>query len=189
MGRNNLHAVYNIDGVSLEHVTEEKDLGILVSSDLKVAKQCSCVVKSANRTLGLIKRTFTTRDSVTMLNLYKALVRPKLEYSMSAWRPHLKKDIELLEGVQRRATKLIYGLYNRTYEQRLQELKLTTLETRRLRGDLIEVFKIFKGFTDIDPSKFFVLSTSELRGHTYKLYKQRASLDICKYSFCHRVYS
>ena len=67
---------------------------------------------------------------------------------------------------------MIQGFYSKTYEERLHELKLTTLETRRLRGDLIEVFKIFKGFTDLNPNEFFVLSESNLRGHSYKLFKK-----------------
>jgi hypothetical protein len=79
-------------------------------------------------------------------------VRPHLEYSVQAWRPHLKKDIDLLEGVQRRATKMINGFKDKSYEDRLRCLNL---ETRRLRGDLIEVFKMFKGFDNLDPSMFF----------------------------------
>jgi ribonuclease P/MRP protein subunit RPP40 len=84
------------------------------------------------------------------LKLYKSLVRPKLQYAIQAWRPHLQKEINLLEKVQRRATRLIYSLRNKSYEDRLKALKLTTLKTRRIRGDLIEVFKIFNGFDQID---------------------------------------
>ena len=67
---------------------------------------------------------------------------------------HFQKDIDLIEGVQRRATKLISDLKDKSYENRLRILNLTTLETRRLRGDLIEVFKIFKGFDNLDPPCF-----------------------------------
>ena len=81
-------------------------------------------------------------------------MRPKLEYCIQAWRPYLKKDIDLLEKVQKRSIRMIIenGL---TYEERLSKLGITTLETRRLRGNLIEVFKIFKGFYDIKPMDFF----------------------------------
>jgi ribonuclease P/MRP protein subunit RPP40 len=77
--------------------------------------------------------------------LCKSLVRPHLEYCVQAWRPYLKKDIELIEGVQRSATKLIKSLKDETYENRLKKLHLTSIETRRLRGDLIAVCKIFQG--------------------------------------------
>ena len=95
-----------------------------------------------------------------------SLVRPHLEYSAQAWRPHFRKDIDLFEGVQRRATKLISTTKDELYEDRLRYLNLTTLETRRLRGDLIEVFKIFKGFDNLDPRKFFDLSQAHTRGHS-----------------------
>ena len=103
----------------------------------------------------MIKRSFSVRDKDVILQLYKSLVRPHLEYSIQAWRPHFQKDIDLIEGVQRRATKLISDVKDKSYENRLRILNLTTLETRRLRGDLIEVFKIFKGFDNLDPTVFF----------------------------------
>ena len=86
------------------------------------------------------------------------MVRPHLEYSVQAWRPHFRKDIDLLEGVQKRATKLISTIEDELCKDRLRYVNFATLETRRLGGDLIEVFEIFKGFDDLDPSKFFFLS-------------------------------
>jgi len=102
-------------------------------------------------------------------------------------RPHFQQDIDLIEGVQTRATKLISDIKGYTYEERLSFLKLTTLETRRLRGDLIEVFKMFKGFDNLDPLLFFELNTAPTRGHSLKLVKPRCRLDVRKYSFAHRV--
>ena len=103
----------------------------------------------------MIKRSFIVRDKDVILQLYKSLVRPHLEYSIQAWRPHFQKDIDLIEGVQRRATKLDSDLKDKSYENRLRILNLKTLETIRLRGDLIEVYKIFKGFDNLDPTVFF----------------------------------
>jgi len=154
-GRSNIKADYRMGGKVLEVVTEERDLGIIVQNDLKVSQQCAKAVKTANRVLGMISRTFVTRSKDVVLQLYKSLVRPHLEYCIQAWRPHLHKDINLLEKVQRRATKLVDSLRNCSYENRLEELKLTTLETRRLGGDLIQVFKMFKGFDDVDVHDFF----------------------------------
>ena len=91
-----------------------------------------------------------------IIPLYKAIVRPHLEYCIQAWNPHLRKDVDMLEKIQRRATKLIPELRDLTYEERLKECGLTTLDTRRLRGgDQIEVFKILKGYENIYSNIFF----------------------------------
>jgi len=92
----------------------------------------------------------------------------------------LKKDIDLLEKVQRRATMLMTSDKSLSYTDRLQKFGLTTLETRRLRGDLIEVFKMFKGFDNITLNDFFELSSTTLRGHTLKIYKPQVHLDVKK---------
>ena len=94
----------------------------------------------------MIKRTITCRKKEIILRLYKSLVRPHLEYGIQAWRPHLVKDIDLIEKVQRRATKMIEECGGKTYAERLKFVGLTTLEDRRSRADLNEVFKILKGY-------------------------------------------
>ena len=96
------------------------------------------------------KRTFVNRDSKIILKLYQSLLRPKLEYCVQAWRPYLK-DIDVLEKVQKRVTRLMTKdrSFVLSYEERLQRLGLKSLESRILRGDLMEVFKIFKGFGNI----------------------------------------
>lgn len=189
MGYNNTKMEYEMNGTIMNEVTEEKDLGIIIQNDLKCNKQCTKAVITANRILGMIKRSFSYLDRDIVLQLYKSLVRPHLEYCVQAWRPHLHKDIDLIEKVQRRATKLIFELKDKTYEERLLLLNLTTMETRRIRGDLIEVFKIFKGFDDIDYSKFFELSNSCTRGHSLKLFKPGCRLDCRKFTFSQRVIS
>jgi len=158
MGLNYVKSKYEMNGKYLKEVVEERDLGVIIQSDVKCSKQCLKAVSMANKVLGMIKKTFSIRDKEVSLQLYKSLVRPHLEYSIQAWRPHYQKDIDLMEGVERRGTKLISGLMDYTYKDRLNILKLTTLETRRLRGDLIEVFKMFKGFDYLDPLLFFELN-------------------------------
>ena len=105
--------------------------------------------------------------------LYTSLVRPHLEYAVQSWSPHLKKDIEALEKVQRRATRLAPELSELPYEDRLKAFKLTTLEERRIRGDAIETFKIMRGLEDVDSSKFFTPARQgplqHTRGHPLKL--------------------
>ncbi|KAJ8019469.1 hypothetical protein HOLleu_41084 [Holothuria leucospilota] len=84
-------------------------------------------------------------------------------------------------------TKMILELHDLPYETRLQRLNLTTLETRRIRSDLIEVFKIIHGFEDIYPNTFFSFSDSITRGHPHKIYKQFSRLNLRKYFFSQRV--
>jgi len=91
----------------LECVSEEKDLGVIVSDDLKWEQQRSQTVAKANKILGLIKRNFTDRSNETIIPLFKSLVRPHLEYCCPIWNPHYITDIKLAEGVQRRATKIV----------------------------------------------------------------------------------
>ena len=123
-----------------------------------------------------------------LIPLYKSIVRPHLKFFIQAWRPHLKKDIDKLERVQRRATKLIPELTILSYEDRVQQCKLTTLETRRIRGDQIEVFKITHGIDGLDSGMFFKYRTdNRTRGHSWTLAKERCKLDIRKYAFSQRT--
>ena len=121
-------------------------LGLTISADMKVSEQCGIAAAKGNQILGLIRRNIVYKEKELIILLYKTIVRPHLEYCIQAWRPYLKKDIDMLERVQRRATKMIPKLRNVSYEMRLNECGLTTLETRRLRGDQIEVFKILNGY-------------------------------------------
>ena len=158
----------------------------MITKDLKFKKQCLNAAKAANKILGMIKRTFTCKSEEIILQLYKSWVRPRLEYCIQAWCPHLRKDIDLLVKVQRRATWLIYSLQDLPYYDRLKSLKLTILLTRR--GDLIEVLKIIKGFEEVDSNTFFkIASSTNLRGHSLTLYKHNVRLDTRKYLFSQRV--
>ena len=116
----------------------EKDVGVLVADTLRPSQQCSAATGKANRVLGQISRAVSYRDKKTFVQLYKVYVRPHLEYCIQAWSPYWKADKEKLERVQRRAVNMVAGLKGKTYEDKLKEVGLTSLENRRNRGDMIQ---------------------------------------------------
>ena len=189
MGSNNQEFQYEMGGIVLKTSEEERDLGVIVHTNGKPSRQCVEAAKRGNKVLGMVKRTMLSRNKDLIIRLYKTLVRPHLEYCVQAWSPVLKKDIEILEKVQRRATKLIREISHLAYGERLRICGLTSLEKRRGRGDLIEAYKIITGKEDLIPERFFEWPTDQsqrTRGHKYKLFKKRANT-VKKSFFSSRV--
>ena len=184
-GHGNEDAQYTMGGTVLNTTLKEKDLGLTISADMKVSEQCGIAAAKGNQILGLIRRNIVYREKELIIPLYKTIVRPHLEYCIQAWRPYCKKDIYMLERVQRRATKIIPKLRNNCYEMRLKGCGLTTLETRRLRGDQIKVFKILNGYENIDRNISFTVK--EERRTRVTLAKKQCRLDIRKFSFSQRT--
>ncbi|CAF1062084.1 unnamed protein product, partial [Brachionus calyciflorus] len=145
---------YRIGSHTLKETTEEKDLGVIVSNNLKWNKQCIVAAAKANRILGQIKSSFVYLDRQIVRLLYTGLVRPHLEYAVSVWCPSFKSDISILDKVQRRATKLVKSIKDEPYDWRLNFLNLQNLEERGVRGDLIQMYKLIR---DWNPEIFQVL--------------------------------
>ena len=131
-GLGNTGMNYEMGGTILSKTMNEKDLWLTMNDNMKVSEQCRIAASQGNHILGVIRRNITYKEKSLSVPLYNAIVRPHLEYCIQAWNPHLRKDIDMHVKIQRRTTKLVPGLRDLRYEERLKECGLTTLETRRL---------------------------------------------------------
>ena len=190
IGKNNNKYVYTINDEPVTPVEEEKDLGCMMHKSLKIEANVNYCIKKANKMLGLIKRTFSYLNKDIFLVLYKTYIRPLLEYCQQALSPYLAKDINALEKVQRRATKMVKEICHPSYEDRLTYLDLYTLHYRRERGDLILMYQLAWNLIDVDNNKFFTfVNDSRTRGHPLKIKTPKASKTDIRRNFSPRILS
>ena len=167
---------YTLNGVLLNNVKTQKDLGVFISDDLTPTAHVSSIVKKCNQRLGLIRRCFTDLTANKVQILYQSLIRPVLEYGSPSWSPWFKKDIDALEKVQRRCLRLTH-----------EKIELPKLITRRQELDLCEVYKYLHGLYKTPAEVYFKTPERTLRGHSWKLYKPQDRTNVRHHFFSHRV--
>ena len=191
LGRKSPDYAYNMgqpdSRLQLEETKLERDLGVQVDDQLKFSKHSEIAANKGTSLLAMIRRSYEYLDGPSLVMLFRSLVRPHLEYANVVWAPRQKKDVNMIENVQRRATKLIPDLKDLPYEDRLRRLKLPSLVYRRARGDMIEVYKYLHGIYKVDTSFLPTSEGSITRGHSLKLTKHRSRLQLRQCFFSQRV--
>ena len=191
IGHNNPEHQYsmtNTEGslVPLGRTELEKDLGINIDPALKFSQHIETQVNKANKILGLIRRSYEHLDKDSFRLLFTSLVRPHLEYCNVVWAPRLEKDKKIVESVLRRGSKMIPGMKDMSYEERLRSLNLPSMAYRRARGDIIEAYKHTHGKYETEQILPFSQDSTR-RGHKYKLEKKRCRTATRQNFFTFRV--
>ena len=181
LGHNNPHEVYYLNETAIPCVTQTRDLGVIISCDLKAAIHCKDIIRRANYRLRQFHLAFSCKEQDFQLDIFKTYVRPILEYNTQVWSPHLLSDIDDIERVQRFFTKRIPGMWNIPYLERLHILSLESLETRRIKNDLVLLFKIVNNIVDIESENMFSFNTNNTRGHYEKINIQHSRVNCRKY--------
>ena len=193
--KENAKHMYNmstVDGpIDLAESQVEKDLGVQIDNQLNFDKHITDAIKKANSKLGMIKRTFVYLDKDLLTPLYTSLVRPHLEYGNVVWSPSLQQHIKAIEAVQHRVARLVPGLPDLPYEERLKRLKLPSLSYRQMRGDMVEVYKYCHGLYNVHKKPFKLMTEvnedTVTRDNGFKIYKDKSNLAIRANFFGNRV--
>jgi len=166
LGRSNTGHKYKLGQEWLESSPAERNLGVLVDSRLNLSQQCALAAKRANHILGCIKHSIASWSRGAITLLYSVLVWPHLECCVQFWVPQFKKDVKVLECVQRRETTLVAGLEGMDYEEQLRTLGLSSLEKRRPRGNLLALCSFLRrGRGEGGADLFSLVYSDRMRGY------------------------
>jgi len=160
---------------------------VLLLVDLSPSQYINDVVRKGHQRANLILRCFVSQNVNLLVRAFVVYVRPLLEYNSSVWSPSLKRDVTLIEQVQRRFTKRLRGYLDLSYHDRLNKLNLETLELRRVKSDLVLCYKVIFDIVHLNKHDFFDISTTTTSGHQFKIYKRFNSCSVRSHFFCERV--
>jgi len=174
--KESIQYIYSLNGINLETVNQQRDLGVIISTNLKPETHINDIVKRASQRIGLIKRCFTNLTQKKVATLYTTTIRPILEYASVIWQPFYNKDIVKLQKVQDRCLSLCDV-----------PIELESLKLRRDKTDLVETYKILHHKYKLNPDSLFIRPNRDLRGHEFKLHRETVNTDIRKNFFTNRV--
>lgn len=190
LGSNNPKLPYVLGYQPIVSCNRQSDLGIIIVPSLKWSDHISSIVRKANATVYLLRNAFSQFDVNSFKMLYPTFIRPILEYGAVIWSPYLVKDVTLLESAQRRATKMVRGLADLSYGDRLARLQLPYLSDRHRRGDLILTYRILHNNLSEDLGELFTLNTdTRLRGNALKLSREPLRTTTRQHFFPNRVFT
>ena len=191
IGHNNPRTEYMLAGEKIKTTQMEKDVGVIIQDNLKFDQHCRKIATTCNRIIGQIRRSFTNKSPELMVMLFKTYILPHVDYCASLWNPGCKRDIAVIESIQRRFTRIISGLEKLSYEERLAALDLPKLQERRRRQDLVQAWKIWNDIDKVDGKMFtrvsdhHNISTRHSLGDNFVVNKTR--LNIRKNFFSNRI--
>jgi hypothetical protein len=191
LGSNNPHNKYTLGSTVLSTTRAERDVGVIIQDNGKPGEQCKSAASTCNKIIGQISRSFTNREPTLMLEIFNCYVCPHLEYAVIVWNPWHQKDIDILESVQRRFTRLIAGMQGLSYEERITTLGISSLKDRRTELDLIQAYRLIYKIDQIDHEPFKKVSQvhdKSTRSSTKADLRVNATrLDLRKNFFTNRV--
>ena len=189
IGKKQQYFKYILDNQELKSVDSIRDLGVIMNNKLTFDEHINQIISSATMTANLILRTFKTKNHFFLIKLFNAFVRPKLEYACQVWSPNTVNHIDRIERVQRSFTKRLPIIKHKTYLERLDFLKIISLEQRRLHLDLVFMFKIINNQFEIPFNEHFAFKNTQTRGHSKALKPTlpQPKYNICKFSFTQRI--
>ena len=187
LGKNNSKFPYKFGNIELEQKSGVRDLGVWVNESLTFGEHISQITKSAYVVSNTILRSFQSRNHLFLMKMFNAFVRPKLEYASQIWNPYQIKNIDKIEQVQRRFTKRIPITKKMSYQNRLLFLNLKSLEERRLILDLVFLYKLERGFINVNFENYFKYKNTFTRGHSKQLTGAFKKSNLARHAFSQRI--